>query len=53
MSPACEERTDWLRSYLDVMGRDLLKIVLPDSYVSNSINPINKGSELPVKKNWG
>ena len=33
ISPACEERTEWLKSYLEVMGKELLKIVLPNSYV--------------------
>lgn len=52
MSPACEERTEWLRKYLNAMGRDLLKIVLPESYVTNAIRPSGRGSELPVKKCW-
>lgn len=52
MSPACEERTEWLRTYLDVMGRELLRIVLPDSYISNNVKPLGRGSELPTKKNW-
>lgn len=34
------------------MGRDLLKIVLPESYVTNAIRPSGRGSELPVKKCW-
>lgn len=50
MSPACEERTDWLRTYLDVMGRNLLKIVLPDSYINNAVRPSGRASELPSRK---
>jgi hypothetical protein len=52
MSPACKERTDWLRTYLDVMGRDLLKIVLPETYINNPVKPSGRGSELPSRKQW-
>lgn len=52
MSPACEERTDWLKSYLDVMGRELLKIVMPSCSVSNVVIAESRGSELPVKRQW-
>lgn len=52
MSPACEERTDWLKTYLDVMGRDLLKIVLPDSYINYPVKPLGRGSELASSKLW-
>jgi hypothetical protein len=47
MSPACEERTDWLRTYLDVMGRELLKIVLPQDFTANLAKPSARGSQLP------
>jgi tubulin monoglycylase TTLL3/8 len=30
MSPACEERTEWLKEYLRAMGEGMLRIVLPN-----------------------
>ena len=29
MSPACEERTAWLKEYLNAMGEGMLNLVLP------------------------
>lgn len=32
MSPACEERTPWLKEYLRSMGEGMLKIILPEEF---------------------
>ena len=32
LSPACEERTDFLKEYCEVMGEQLLRLVLPEEY---------------------
>ena len=34
MSPACEERTPWLKTYLNHMGKGILDIVLPQQYLT-------------------
>ena len=33
MSPACEERTAWLKEYLAAMGEGMLRIVLPSEFM--------------------
>jgi hypothetical protein len=37
MSPACEERTEWLKTYLKEMGHQMLKIILPDDILKRKV----------------
>ena len=48
MSPACEERTAWLKEYLTAMGQGMLKIVLPEEFMEQRGEP-NEGQRTMMQ----
>jgi hypothetical protein len=42
MSPACEERCDFLKNYCEVMGEKMLRKVLPPEMIPTGVPPYNK-----------